>query len=269
MSILHSLLLGLLQGLTEFLPVSSSGHLVLVPWLLNWPAPGLTFDVLVHLGTLLAVVSYFWRDIMGLVRAWWESVQARRINTAQGRLAWLIILSALPGAVLGALFDDWFESMFASPRIVSILLLVTGLLLVGGERLGRRVRSLEGLSILDAVVVGLGQAIAIAPGISRSGATISLALVRDLKREDAARFSFLMAIPIVAGAAVMQVRHALQSPVASGQPVQWVVGFVAALLSGYLAIRFLLQYVRAHSLLPFAYYCWAFGLACLILTFVR
>ena len=269
MSILQSLVLGLLQGLTEFIPVSSSGHLVIVPWLLNWPSPGLTYDVMVHLGTLLAVVLYLREDIVSLARAWWISVRKRSIDTTEARLAWLVLISMVPGVILGVLFNDVIEQFFSSPRIVAVFLLVTGLLLVVSEWLGRRVRGLQEMTWRDALAIGVAQAVAIAPGLSRSGATIAAGLLRDLRRDDAARFSFLMSIPIIAGAAVMQTWSSVQGGISPGEPIHWVIGLVAALTSGYLAVRFLLRYLRLHSLRPFAYYCWVVGLITLALTFVR
>jgi undecaprenyl-diphosphatase len=269
MSILQSLVLGLLQGVTEFLPVSSSGHLVLVPWLLNWPNPGLTYDVVVHLGTLLAVLLYLREDVVTLTRAWWMSVRQLKVDTTEARIAWLVILSMVPGALLGVPFGDLFERLFDSPRVVSIFLLVTGLLLVTSEKLGCRVRTLQEVNWKDALAIGLAQAAAITPGLSRSGATIAAGLVRSLRREDAARFSFLMAIPIIAGASLAQISRSVQGAAASSQPLHWVLGFVAAFLSGYVAIRFLLRYVQANNLRPFAYYCWVMGLIAFVLTFVH
>jgi undecaprenyl-diphosphatase len=269
MSVLQSILLGLLQGLTEFIPVSSSGHLVIVPWLLNWPSPSLTYDVMVHVGTLVAVLLYLRQDIVTLVRAWWDSVRRHSIDTTEARVAWLTLLSMVPGGVLGVLFNSLIERLFSSPPIVGAFLLVTGVLLVASERLGQRVRALQDIRWTDALAIGVAQAVAIAPGLSRSGATISAGLLRDLKRDDAARFSFLMVIPIIAGAALVQTWSSVKTGIALDEPIHWVLGFVAALVSGYVAIRFLLRYVRLHSLRPFAYYCWIIGLTVLVLSFVR
>jgi undecaprenyl-diphosphatase len=261
--------LGLLQGLTEFIPVSSSGHLVIIPWLLNWPSPGLTYDVMVHLGTLLAVLLYLKEDIVRLGLAWWTSVRRRSIDTTEARLAWFVLLSMVPGAILGALFNDVIERFFGLPRIAAVLLLVTGLLLVASEWLGHRARALQEMTWRDGLAIGVAQAVAIAPGLSRSGATIAAGLLRGLRRDDAARFSFLMSVPIIAGAAVMQIWGSVQGGISPGEPLHWVIGLVASLVSGYLAIRFLLRYLQLHSLRPFAYYCWTVGILTLLLTFVR
>jgi len=269
MSILQSVLLGLLQGLTEFIPVSSSGHLVIVPWLLNWPSPGLTYDVMVHLGTLVAVLIHFWEDVVGLARALWRSLRRRSIDTAEARMAWLVLVSMVPGGLVGGLFSNWLERLFSSPRTAALFLLVTGVLLVIGERLGRRARLLQDMRWGDALAIGVAQAMAIAPGLSRSGATISAGLLRGLKRDDATRFSFIMVIPVIAGAALAQIWGSSQGSGSAAGPIHWAIGFAAALLSGYAAIRFLLRYVRMHSLRPFAYYCWTIAVIVLTLTLVR
>ncbi len=269
MTILQAMLMGLLQGATEFLPVSSSGHLVLVPWLFGWPDPGLAFDSVLHLGTLLAVLAYMRAEIAVVVAGWWGSVRRRTLELPEERLGWLIVVSAVPGAVLGFLLEDYFEALFASPRSVALLLVVTGALLVASERLGRRDRCLQQAGLRDAVWIGLAQALAIAPGISRSGATIAGGLLRGLRREDAARFSFLIVIPIIAGAAGLQLVKLVGTGIDSSQAANLLVGFAVAFLVGYAAIGFLLGYLRTRTLRPFALYCWGFGLLSLAITYIR
>jgi len=264
MSLLQAVILGVLQGITEFLPVSSSGHLVLIPGMLGWPDPGICYDAVVHLGTFVAVAVYFWRDIIALLVAWWESVRTRKVATTEARVAWTIIIGTIPGAIMGALLEDSFERLFGSPGTVSILLLATGVLLFVGETVGRQKRQMASLGLWDAVVLGIAQGCAIAPGISRSGATISAGLLRGLDRGTAARFSFLLGIPLVAGAAGMQVLGVLTERQGTVDWALLVVGFAVALVSGYGAIRFLLGYVGRHGLRPFAYYCWALGLVGLV-----
>jgi undecaprenyl-diphosphatase len=268
-SLFQALLLGLLQGATEFLPVSSSGHLVVVPWLLGWPNPGLAFIAVLHLGTLLAVLFHMRAEVAAVVAGWWRSVRRRSLELPEERLGWLIVISAIPGSALGFLAEDYFEALFASPRSVAFLLLVTGLLLVAGERLGRRVRSMDEARLQDAVWIGLAQALAIAPGISRSGATIAGGLLRDLRREDAARFSFLMVIPIIIGAAGLQLAKLAGAGIDAGEGLNLLAGFVVAFLAGYAAIGFLLSHLRTRTLLPFALYCWGLGFCTLIVTFIR
>jgi len=268
MSPWHAVVLGILQGATEFLPVSSSGHLVLVPWALGWPNSSLLYDTMVHLGTCVAVLVYFWRDLIALVQGAWRGLTRQR-RGPEDDLGWLLLLSAVPGAVIGFLFEDLFETLFAQPPYVAAFLLVTGALLYISDRLSRHERSLSSIRWPDALWIGLAQAAAIAPGLSRSGATISAGLFRRLDREAAARFAFLMSIPIILGAGAMQVLKAFAAGSLQGAWPELVLGFLAAAVSGLLAIGFLLRFVRQHSLRPFAYYCWAVGVAALILALAR
>jgi len=269
MNLLQSLVLGILQGATEFLPVSSSGHLVLVPWLLGWSAPPLLYDIVVHLGTLSAVLIHFWQDVLAVLRGLFELLRSRRAETAEARLAWHLILGTIPGALLGFLLEDLFERVFAAPLAVSALLCVTAALLLISERLGRRERSVDAMRPVDALTMGLAQGMAIAPGISRSGATIAAGLLRGLDRTSAARFSFLMSVPIILGAGAFQVTKLLQGGSLTVSPGLLLAGFAAAAISGYVAIRWLLRLVRTHSLRPFAYYCLAAAALGIILSLAR
>jgi undecaprenyl-diphosphatase len=259
--------LGIVQGATEFLPVSSSGHLVLVPWLLRWENMGLAFGALLHLGTLVAVVAFFWRDLWQLVVAGVLSAKERSLSGDPSRkLAWLIVLGSVPAALLGLTLEDFFESLFGQPVWVGILLMVTGTLLAATEGWSRRRLEMTELGWVDALVVGLGQAIAIAPGISRSGATISAGLWRGLRREAAARFSFLLSVPVILGAGLFEMKDIFVVPMVSDAPLTLVVGFASAAVSGFLCIRFLLSYLQRRSLYPFAIYCWAAGLATVLFS---
>ena len=264
MSVWQALFLGVLQGATEFLPVSSSAHLVLVPWLLGWSNTQLAFGAAVHLGTLVAVVAYLWRDVVALVGAALTSIRHRRIETPTQRLAWLIVLATIPAAIFGALLEDWFAEMFATPLLVALLLLVTGALLFASEKLGQGGKRAEQLGVTDALLIGMAQAAAIAPGISRSGATMSVGLTRGLERPEAARFSFLLSAPIILGAGLAEL---LKTGAADAGAV-WLslVAAVAAAIVGFVAIDRLIHYLRGRSLVPFAYYCWAFGGLCAILA---
>lgn len=266
---LQALILGLVQGVTEFLPISSSGHLVLVPWLLGWEDPGLAFDAFLHLGTLVAVLVYFWRDLWGLALAWVGSLRGRGLSDPQARVAWLIIWGTLPAAIMGFTLEGLFERLFAAPGWVSILLLVTGLLLLLGERARKSEGRMESLTWLDALLVGLAQGVAIAPGISRSGATISAGLWRGLGREEAARFSFLLATPAIVGANLLQLWELakLSGTWEAASMLLW--GFLAAAASGYLAIRFLLGFLKRRSLHPFSVYCFFLGTLMLLLALLR
>jgi len=267
MTVWEAILWGMLQGATEFLPVSSSGHLVLVPWLLGRSAPGLTYGVIVHTGTLLAMVVYFWHDIWALLDGLLQSWRQREL-TPMGRLALMIAVSAIPAGVVGLLFDDYLEAAFGEPAVVAVLLLITGAVLALSEHLGRRERPLEALSWRDAVTIGLAQCVALLPGISRSGSTISAGMLRGLDREAAARFGFLMALPLLVGATA----HELLGMSGGGGQVAGgllLVGFVAAALTGYAALRLMLGLVRRNGLWPFAIYCWAIGLFGLVMVAVR
>ncbi len=260
MSLIHALLLGLLQGATEFLPVSSSGHLVLVPWFLGWPAPGLAYDALVHWGTAVAVVGYFWQDWAALLTAAWRALRRRSLADPQARLFALLILGTVPGALIGWLLEDFFEGMFGRPAAASAFLLVTAAVLALSERLSTRGRGTEDLSWSDALVVGLAQAAAILPGLSRSGMTIAAGMGRGLRRESAARFSFLLSTPIILGAGLLQVWDLVQAGELMAQVPVLAVGFLSALVSGLACIHYLLRYLQRHPLYPFALYCAGLGI---------
>jgi undecaprenyl-diphosphatase len=262
MTILEAAVLGVVQGLAEFLPISSSAHLVLVPRLLNWPEPSLSFDVFLHLATTAALIAYFWNDILKIGKAWMGSFRrGDTFTNPESRLGWLIIIGTLPAVLAGILFMDFFENLFSSPLTVSSLLIVTGVLLWGSEKLSKQEKGLQELNLLDSVAIGIAQALAIAPGISRSGATIVGGRVRGFNREAAARFSFLLAIPVTIGAGVAQLPQA--SVRGAGDFAAFAVGFVAAAVFGYLSIKYLLAYLRQGKLYVFAYYCWIVGIGSL------
>ncbi len=245
---LQEIVLGLVQGLTEFLPISSSGHLVIVPAVLGWDKPSLTFDVLLHLGTLVAVVAYFRRELLDLALG----VLGKGPNVErERRLALYIVIATIPAGVLGLVFGDFFESLFDRPLYTCGELVATALILLATERFGERAarRELDGKG---AALIGVAQAVAISPGISRSGATIGGGLILGLSREEATRFSFLMSIPAIAGAGVLSL-----SDVAGGGldiTAGVIIGVIASGVSGYLAIGALLKFVRTHSLNVFAAY---------------
>lgn len=286
MNILQAITLGIIQGATEFIPVSSSAHLVLVPWLLQWPSPGLAFDAVLHLGTLLAVIAVFWREFLALAAGWLRSVTTLLVSAVrrsarpavtvsstasspEARLAWWIIIGTIPAAVMGALWEDQFEALFGSPLPVAMLLLVTGAWLVLAERLGRRERPAEDLHWWQSLLVGAAQGCAIAPGISRSGATIGAGLLLGLRREAATRFSFLLATPIILGAGVLQMKKLLEAPHLEATLTPLALGFLAAFAAGYACIRFLLAYVKNRGLTAFAGYCWLVGLAAVAIYLLR
>jgi len=274
LSILQAIVLGVVQGLTEFIPVSSSAHLVLVPWLLGWQFDEKTafvFDVLVQWGTLVGVFAYFWRDIGSIARGVVGGLVRRApFESFEAKLGWWVILATLPAVMLGLLLKDTFEQTFSAPAIVAVLLFVTAAILIVAERLGKRVRELSAFDSGDAVVMGLWQVLSLFPGVSRSGATIGGGMLRHLDRSAAARFSFLMSIPALLGAGVIAINDLLaDSALLSTLSLPIVAGFLSAAVSGYLCIRWLLGYLQKRSLDVFAAYCIGFGALNLIIAFVR
>ncbi len=257
MPLLHAVILGIVQGLSEFLPISSSGHLVLVPWLAGWepigdPQVEQAFDVALHLGTLVAVVGYFHRDIAAIAR----SMLARRRDAdaaTSARLGWLILVSAIPAGVVGVLAGDWISTELGTPGIVAVSLVVFGLVLaVADRRLGDR--GLADLGFAGAIAIGAAQILALNPGTSRSGITIAAALVIGLRRDDAARFAFLMSLPVIAGAVVLEVGGLIVDGVPEGLAAAMVVGILAAAGSGLVAVWGMLRFVRSRSFAPFVVY---------------
>lgn len=273
----RAIVLGIVQGATEFIPVSSSGHLVIVPWLLGWETPhntALLFDTVLHWGTLLAIFWVFGKDFWVMIKAALSSIVRRSLVDPMARMAWLIVLGSIPAALTGLLLKDQIALLFQSPRAAGGFLLVTAALLAGSEQLMKRAtqfRSLDELNLTDAVVIGCAQAVALAPGISRSGSTIAAGLTRRLRREEAARFSFFLGTPAFLGAGLLQMTDALSVDpgMVTAMAGPLVVGFIASAITGVLAIRFLLNYLRQHNLNIFAIYCLVVGLAVIALTFVR
>jgi len=260
----QALILGILQGLTEFLPISSSGHLVVVPYLLGWPDPGLAVDTMLHMGTLLAILVYFWSDLWLLVKATLRSIRNKSLADPQARVAWALVVATIPGAVIGFLFEEAVEQWFGMPRAAAAFLLGTAALLVVAEYIGSRVRPITSIAWGDAIVIGLGQALAVAPGLSRSGTTIAAGMLLGFKREDAARFSFLLAVPIMLGAGAYQAIKLISAGSADAQVTTILLGMAGAAVAGYLAIAALLALVRRRSLVVFAVYCAVLGV--LVLT---
>lgn len=259
MTLIQALILGIVQGATEFLPISSSGHLVLTPWILGWrfePEQAFIFDVLVQWGTILAVIVYFYRDLLALFLTGVRSLQnGKAWNDPNARQAWLILLASLPAAILGLLIKSVVEQAFNSPLAVSGFLMGTAALLVISERLSKRDRSMEDLGWFDALWIGAFQALALFPGISRSGSTIAGGLLRGITREQAARFSFLLAVPTMLGAGVIALLDLRQATDAATQLGPLVVGFLAAAVIGFIAIHWLLTFLRQRRLYIFAIYC--------------
>jgi undecaprenyl-diphosphatase len=257
--VLQAIVIGVVQGLTEFLPISSSAHLIVLPRLLGWDDPFLNsaeFDVMLHLGTLAALLAYFWRDVGRLARAAVRIVAERRIGgDPERRLAALLAVTVVPAAVVGALFEDFFDETFRDAiGLVAVLLVVGATLLFLAERFGGGRRPLDRLRLRDAVVVGAAQALALFPGISRSGITIAAGLAVGLEREAAARFAFLMGIPIIAGAGAWKVRAIVAGDAVAFDPIVLAAGVIASAIAGFVAIWALLAYLRSHSTAVFIAY---------------
>jgi undecaprenyl-diphosphatase len=262
--VIQAALIGILQGLTEFIPVSSSAHLELAPWIAGLPENGLlgslSFDVFLHLGTLLALLGYFAGDWLRLLRAAWASIRERRISRdPDRRLAWLLILATIPAALIGFFGEAWIDENLHADRD-EVRLAIAAFLVVGAvalwlaDRLGSRRREIDGLSLPGALTIGLSQALALLPGISRSGATISTGLALGLSRESAARFSFLLATPITLGAGLYGSRKLLDVSHTGTEWLALAAGFAAAAISGMLAIGFLLSWLRHRSVTVFSIY---------------
>jgi undecaprenyl-diphosphatase len=273
MSLFQAVVLGIVQGLTEFVPVSSSAHLVLVPWLLGWqfdPQAAFVFDVLVQLGTLVAVILFFWNDLLTLARSVVRDVLRREpLASPESRLAWQIMLATIPAAVAGVLFKDLVAQAFNSPLHTSLYLLGTAALLLTAELFGRPRRDLTGLRFLDALWIGLAQVISLLPGISRSGSTIAAGMLRGLQRSQAARFSFIMSIPVMLGAGLIAGMDLARLPALPAMLPPIVVGALVATLTGYLAIRWLLAFLARRPLTVFAYYCAVVGISGIVLSLAR
>ena len=261
MSLLEAIVLGAVQGLTEFIPISSSGHLVIVPEVLGWKQPGLTFDVLLHIASLIALVAYFWKDLIEIVRGTFVGDSKAR------RIALMLAIGTIPAAIAGVAFGDYFDRAFEDAESAALQLVITAFILVAGEQvLSRRtkglgaegkLRQMDDVRTPDATAIGIAQAISILPGISRSGATIAAGLGLGFERDDSARFAFLLAVPALFGAAILEAPDIGNSTIGTGAAV---AGFVASLVTSYLAIAGLIRYLKTNTLYPFAAYCVVAGI---------
>lgn len=258
-SLIHAAILGIVQGLTEFLPISSSAHLILVPQLLGWNdafIDSAAFDVMLHMGTLLALLVYFWRDLLRLLAAWLGSIRDRRIgDDPDRRVAWLLVVSVVPAAILGASLESFFDRTFREFWIwIAVFVLFGAAMLWLGERRASLARTVEGMTVRDAAIIGVAQALALFPGVSRSGITIATGLFLGLKRDAAARFSFLMAVPVIAGAGLWKARTLVGTDLGGAQVDQLIVGIASAAIFGFLAIALLLRFLRSNATTVFIAY---------------
>ncbi len=258
-TVFQAIVMGIVQGLTEFLPISSSGHLIVVPYVLGWSDPFITslaFSVVLHMGTLAALLAYFWREWVRLVPAGLATIRDRSFRgDPDRRLAWLIVVTVPPAVVAGILLNDFFEEQVRQPMLVAVMLVIGAAVLWTADRLGRKADGMDRLGFPSAFLIGCAQAIALVPGISRSGISISAGLGLGLTREAAAHFSFLMSAPVIAGAGIWEIRKLVTGE--GGVPVEpgpLVAGFAAAAVSGLLAIAWLLRYLRNHPMTIFVVY---------------
>ncbi len=268
MELFQAFILGLVQGVGEFLPISSSAHLILTPWLFDWPDQGLAFDIALHWGTLLAVVAYFRLDIWHLVKGFAHSLSksTRDLqNNLYQKLSWLIILATIPAAVIGKIFEQQVETAFRNPVLIAITLAAVGIVLLLADKFGSKLKNLNNTSWGNALVIGFAQAVAIVPGISRSGATMIAGLFQGLKREDAARFSFLMSVPIIFGAGLLKLPDIAQI----NNHSQVLVGFASSAFFGFLSIKFLLKYIAKRGFAIFTWYRLVLAFIIILVYYLR
>jgi len=285
-TILQAIILGIIQGATEFIPISSSAHLILVPWLFGWTEPALTsltFDVSLHIGTLIAVLVFFAQDWVRLIKAWFASVRERKIGAdPDRRLAWFVLIGTIPGAIVGVLAESKIEALFHKPDqpiqasailVMAVIIALLGAALLLADRLAKHTTDLKGITLRDTIIIGLAQAFAIFPGVSRSGSTITAGLALGLKRASAAKFSFLLSAPIIAGAglkSLVEIYSGFKSgAIASNDLVLFPIGLIVAALSGYFCIRFLLNYLQKRPVDVFVYYRWALAVLIAVVALVR
>jgi undecaprenyl-diphosphatase len=282
-TIIQAIVLGIVQGLTEFVPISSSAHLIIIPWLFRWSDPGIPFDIALHLGTLAALLWFFAVDWARLIRAGVASIVERKIGTnPERRLAWLLVIGTIPGGIAGLLGESKIEELFHQANTphalwamvaMAIIIALLGAALFIAERIAQHLRGLNQVTLKDAILIGLSQALAIFPGVSRSGSTITAGLALGLQRETAARFSFLLSAPIMLGAGLKSIFDVI-SELKTGTMVQsdlilYEIGFVAAAVSGYLCVKFLLRFLQKNSTNIFVYYRWALAVFIIIIAFMR
>jgi undecaprenyl-diphosphatase len=268
MTILQAIVLGITQGVTEFAPISSSGHLIIVPWLFEWPIltnPDLnkTFDVALHIGTLVGALVYFRHDVARYLAAWVRSIGSRRIQTTDQRLAWALVIGTIPAAIAGATLESFIQDKLGQPWLIAIMLVVFGVVLYVVDRVMATRRHLGDLGVRDGLIMGVAQALALQPGVSRSGVTMTAGRLLTFDRETAARFSFLLAMPVIAGAGLYKGVQLIGDGLPPGMAGPFVAGMIASAVCGFLVIAFLLRYLRR----DFALFLWV-RIAVAVLVFI-
>ncbi|MDQ5986418.1 MAG: Undecaprenyl-diphosphatase [Syntrophus sp. SKADARSKE-3] len=262
MSTLHAAILGLVQGLGEFLPISSSAHLVLIPWLFKWDDPGLTFDIALHFGTLIAVAIYFWKDWLILVNKGLTD-----FRSTEGQLFWYLVAATIPGALVGFLLEKKAETIFREPVLIATMLILLGIVLYWADRRSAKNIEMNKITFKTSLFIGLSQALAIIPGVSRSGITMTMGLLLGLTREGAARFSFLLSAPIILGASLVKLPHLISNP--AEITTQFIIGMLVSFVTGFISIGFLLRYVQTKNFLPFAWYRFILGSLVIMIFLIR
>jgi undecaprenyl-diphosphatase len=269
MSIYQAIILGFIQGITEFLPVSSSAHLLLTRWFLGWPDVDISFDVALHVGTLISILWYFRVKIFSLFKGFINSIKERNFQgDPYKKLSWLFILSSIPPGIAGVFFEDFITNYLRCPLISAFGLILVGALLFYVEKRQAGKRKLEDSNIKDALFIGIAETLALSPGVSRSGITITAGLFRGLAREGATEFSFLMAIPVIGGGAFFQALHLLKD----GTEIinsAFILGLITSIIAGYISIKFLLYYLQKGNFYPFVYYRWLLGIVIIIFYFLN
>ena len=262
MTTFEAVILGLVQGLGEFLPISSSAHLVLVPWLFKWEDPGLTFDIALHLGTLIAVAIYFWRDWLRLLSKGFTDTKS-----PDGRLFWYLVAATIPGAVIGFILEKHAETIFRNPVLIAVMLILLGIILYWADRKSTKKIDVNDITFRTSFLIGVSQALAIIPGVSRSGITMTTGLLLGLTREGAARFSFLLSAPIIFGAAAVKLPHVISHP--SLITGNFIIGMVVSCITGIAGIGFLLRYVQTKTFRPFSWYRFILGAVVIAVVLIR
>ncbi len=260
MTAFQALVLGIVQGLGEFLPISSSAHLVLVPWVMGWPYAGLTFDVALHIGSLISVVAFFWKDWLSLFGA-----ALRRRRSHEASLFWYLVVATIPGAAVGYIFEEQAETVFRTPLLIAIMLIIMGIILYWVDRRSTGRKSVKAISLADSLLIGLSQAFAIIPGVSRSGVTMTAGRALGLTREAAARFSFLLSTPIIVGAGLFKLKDIALGDI----NIAFITGVVSSAVVGFISIGFLLRYLTVRSFGIFAWYRFIAGAAVILLVLFR
>ncbi len=284
MHLIQAVVLGIIQGLTEFIPISSSAHLIVFPWIFNWNDPvldSLVFDIALHMGTLIALCIFFAKDWAALIRAGFASIIERKIaGDFNRKMAWFIVIGSIPGGIIGFLFEKRIDKLFHSipinPKAMLVMALVVagaGLLLLAADVFAKHTRNIDKIKFSDAILIGLAQSLAIFPGVSRSGSTITAGLALGISRESAARFSFLLSAPIIAGAGLKSIFDLLKqtkvNPLTREDMAMFAAGFIAAAVTGFFCIKILLRFLQKHSTLSFVIYRLAFALLIAVTALVR